>query len=798
MDRRGGVVWLATCIASAQAWAESAPSPAPAPAPQSTPAPAGAPAPAPGSTVKDEKVLSAQTVDTGSDAAKQGKFAGFMGLNQSWLDTRVSDRSPNLWGQTGVMRVNSANPGKAGYFDFGLHGRAFYTAREFLPVVTPFITDCARYDGARSCDHYVNGYMSGSGTFGATVLDGSWLLGGVVPTPGVELSLAGTASANENSESLPRVLVSTGNLGGSAKLSLPIVVWTAGLAERFKLSKPLAWVFPIPLSFGVDGRFYLPTRNSALGPQFDNFQLVPTALATVDFYEVRGWPFRAHLNAGYSFQNTWGVEESIRKPGIADGAGRWLTGAQGHLAAVGLDYNYLDRVMYGAAVEIPLPFATPFLEYTGEVPVPAPWKCVAASAGTGGECSHSFADAKVGGKSAVGPENPFFNPIAWPSRVTPGVRITPGRGLAFDVALDLTVGGRWTIVDGLATQVPWAAWVGVSYAFSPFVAETQVEVREVERRIETVRSVPAVKAGGRIAGRVLDDKTGKPVPDARLWLPGQGPRFLANADGTYESFFMDPGIYDITAEAPDYDSATVKTETFAGRTVTLDIRLKPNPRFASFRATVVNEKDEAVPATIILTDARGVTVTVDAKDGTGSAEIPPGKYNAVAKADGYLLSGKNVVADAGVKTAESFLLKPEPKKRLTTLTREKIEIKSTIPFEFNKARLLTAASFILDEVVDTLLKNPQIGKLRVEGHTDNTGNADYNQKLSQARAEAVRDYLVQNGVASERLEAAGFGDQRPVAPNNSEAGRAKNRRVDFVIVSQDAGEPGAEGGGAPK
>jgi len=63
------------------------------------------------------------------------------------------------------------------------------------------------------------------------------------------------------------------------------------------------------------------------------------------------------------------------------------------------------------------------------------------------------------------------------------------------------------------------------------------------------------------------------------------------------------------------------------------------------------------------------------------------------------LSGKNVVVEVGVKTAEVFLLKPEPKKRLTSLTKEKIEIKSTIPFEFNKARLLSAASFILDEVV---------------------------------------------------------------------------------------------------
>ncbi len=714
-------------------------------------------------------------VDPGSDDAKKGTFKGFMGLNMSFLDTRVSDRAPNVWGQTGLMRVNSARAGKSGYFDFSLHGRAFYLSQELFPVSGggPFVTDCARYSGVRDCDTYLQGYMQGFGSFGVTILDY------------LEMSLATVGTANENSEGKPRVIISTGNVAGSLKLSLPVVVWTAPLAEKFKTNKALSLLFPIPLAFGLDARVFLPSRTNALGSQLDNFAILPSALATLDLYEVRGWPFRAHLNLGYAFQSVWGVAGSVQNRRIEEGKDRWLTGAQGQLAAVALDYNYLDRVTYGMGAEVPLPFVTPFLEYTGEVPVPLPWKQAPTYTGN----------------TLLGKEgNPLLNPLTWPSRLTPGVRITPGRGLAFDLSVDLTLGGRNAITNGLATQVPWAAWLGVSYAFSPFVAETQVEIREVEKRVEVIKQVATASAtpGGKVSGRVVDDATGQPIPEPRLTLPNaSGPRILGNPDGTFETYQLDPGAQDVTAEATDYDAGGVKAQVTPGQSTAVEIRLKANPRMATFKATIVNEKDEAVPSTLTLTDQKGRSYNVDAKDGQGQVAVPPGRYNAVAKADGYLLSGKNVIVEAGVKTAEVFLLKVEPKKRLTTLTKERIDIKSTIPFEYNKARLLSAASFILDEVVDTLLKNPQISKLRVEGHTDNTGAAEYNQKLSQARAEAVRDYLISNGVAPERVDANGFGDTRPVVANTSETGRAKNRRVEFVIVNQDgdATAPDAASGG---
>jgi OmpA-OmpF porin, OOP family len=71
--------------------------------------------------------------------------------------------------------------------------------------------------------------------------------------------------------------------------------------------------------------------------------------------------------------------------------------------------------------------------------------------------------------------------------------------------------------------------------------------------------------------------------------------------------------------------------------------------------------------------------------------------------------------------------------------------------------------------------------IHVEGHTDNVGTAEYNLDLSLRRATAVRDFLVSQGVAAERLTVEGLGFARPVAENDTEAGRQKNRRVDLVI-----------------
>jgi outer membrane protein OmpA-like peptidoglycan-associated protein len=106
-----------------------------------------------------------------------------------------------------------------------------------------------------------------------------------------------------------------------------------------------------------------------------------------------------------------------------------------------------------------------------------------------------------------------------------------------------------------------------------------------------------------------------------------------------------------------------------------------------------------------------------------------------------------------------------------------------ITFELNKAELKPEAKAALEFVADVMLKHPDL-KLMVFGHTCDLGSDAYNLWLSQKRAEAVKDYLVELGVMGEFVRAKGFGEAKPLEPNDSEEARSNNRRVEFVIVKR--------------
>jgi OOP family OmpA-OmpF porin len=104
-----------------------------------------------------------------------------------------------------------------------------------------------------------------------------------------------------------------------------------------------------------------------------------------------------------------------------------------------------------------------------------------------------------------------------------------------------------------------------------------------------------------------------------------------------------------------------------------------------------------------------------------------------------------------------------------------------INFDFDKANIKAESNPILDEVTEYLKANPNV-KMEVQGHTDGKGKAEYNLKLSDKRAAAVKAYLVGKGVAADRLETKGLGLTKPVAPNDTEENRARNRRVEFKPI----------------
>jgi len=106
-----------------------------------------------------------------------------------------------------------------------------------------------------------------------------------------------------------------------------------------------------------------------------------------------------------------------------------------------------------------------------------------------------------------------------------------------------------------------------------------------------------------------------------------------------------------------------------------------------------------------------------------------------------------------------------------------------IEFEFNKADLKEHSKIALDMIADILIENSEL-KLMVFGHTCDVGSEEYNDWLSQKRAESVKTYLITIGVYGEFVKAKGFGERKPLVPNDSEEDRATNRRVEFVLTKR--------------
>jgi OOP family OmpA-OmpF porin len=140
---------------------------------------------------------------------------------------------------------------------------------------------------------------------------------------------------------------------------------------------------------------------------------------------------------------------------------------------------------------------------------------------------------------------------------------------------------------------------------------------------------------------------------------------------------------------------------------------------------------------------------------------------------------------------------PPPAQKRVEVREDQIVINDKVHFAYNEARILPQSFDLLNEVADTIKQHQELKKIEIGGHASSEGSDDYNLDLSERRAEAVRQYLVEtSGVRQERLMAEGYGETKPlVTPDDSEALREKNRRVEFVIVERarsSALEPASE------
>ena len=110
-----------------------------------------------------------------------------------------------------------------------------------------------------------------------------------------------------------------------------------------------------------------------------------------------------------------------------------------------------------------------------------------------------------------------------------------------------------------------------------------------------------------------------------------------------------------------------------------------------------------------------------------------------------------------------------------------VTLTSKVLFDFDRFELKETAGSLLDEVVELLKAYPE-NKIKIEGHTDSVGTADYNLQLSQLRSASVAKYLIQEGIPTSRMEIAGYGETKPIASNSAVQGRQQNRRVEIIIL----------------
>ena len=220
-----------------------------------------------------------------------------------------------------------------------------------------------------------------------------------------------------------------------------------------------------------------------------------------------------------------------------------------------------------------------------------------------------------------------------------------------------------------------------------------------------------------------------------------------------------------TVEGPN--SMVIDIEPVLGTTITVEVvdgKGKPVPEAT---AAWEGAKDPCVP-----------NGALSVESGSATTEVGAGPHRSIVTAPGFKNVITDIVVEAGVPQTVKVVLTPTKVK----VTAEKIVILDKVFFETNKDVIKTVSYELLDDVAGTIIANPQLVKIEVDGHTDADGVDAANLDLSQRRAESVVRYLVAKGVGVERFVPVGFGETKPIDSNKTATGKANNRRVEFVIL----------------
>lgn len=290
-----------------------------------------------------------------------------------------------------------------------------------------------------------------------------------------------------------------------------------------------------------------------------------------------------------------------------------------------------------------------------------------------------------------------------------------------------------------------------------------------------------------LEGFVLNEKTKEPIKTSVVMeIPDRDQETLStDAAGKFNSRLPEVSSVKVSASAEGFlpKNASVKIPLlYSDTTISVELLLKPVAKKLILAGNVYDKKTEqpinAARVELALRTDPKINYKLAVNGNGFEREVPKlGWYMMTASAEGYL------------NTIDSIHFNKEDLSPLSKdLYLQPIEVGVTVRlkniyFDFDRTTLQSQSFVELNKVVDFLKQNPTV-EIEIAGHTDDKGSDDYNQKLSQGRSQAVVDYLISQGIESFRLMAHGYGESKPIDTNDTEDGRANNRRVEFTVLKK--------------
>ena len=768
--------------AAASAPAATAPTAAPAPADPSQPAPAAAAAAtAPPTAAADATLKSGEGYDVSAGSSSPpASDDDDNNAERTWRAASLHLGS-TLSGSTGLLHVTEAGAGAPGTFRFTATG-SYFAGSGFL---------C---NGSSMCPSF-----SGEqpGTSDDVTRAGAHLGLSVTVLPFLEAYAGFHNHATSDSRGRPQLLQVLGDT------NLGVKGFTPHTPDGI-------------FSFGGEAELWLLNGTGGVGLDSASTSFAVRGLATVDLNNrsqaVDRVPLRFHANVGYFVDNAGKIVSSVESTPAPRGRGAPIS----RIERFGLDIDRVDFFQMGFAAEYVHEFVRPFLEWSVDVPVNRQnYTCVVNQ-------------ARANGDLCLGLNQGF---ATTPSRLTVGARVFPWQehGLSLLAAFDVGTSGTSTFVQEISPELPWNFYFAFAYGIDT------VNPKPIIERVPAP-AAPAVVASQEnfIDGLVVEKNTTNAVADAIIKYDGRPlTGMISGPEGTFRSANLEPGTYTFNVSASGYRdgqcAATIESPGAsanpppaagsvvapgqpgsvavqvpagapAGSTqpppvagngpnvVKVQCELEALPKVGSVVGSVTDpENNQPVDgAHIEVTDRlnRKLELRADTNGAFRFENVPPGPLKFAVDAPGYFTAVAEVNVRAREEAQARMLLNKRPSQPNVVVAGKEIKLKKQVHFQHDSADILPDSQGIVEELADLMSKRPDIKNVEVQGHTDDTGAAAYNLRLSQSRAQAVVDAISSHGVDASRMTAKGYGQEKPLVPNSTEANRAKNRRVQVMITEQ--------------